>query len=135
MYIKRTADAWRTRARQGAWLHGADGIVAIAPGGDVSSPKYREMLGDSVARARALVREGKGQELHQFSDYESSKGVFHITARAANYLTWFDPEGAMNEAQAIKNTAPGVPVLFIAPTADYPGLARVKEAMFALITG
>lgn len=110
--------------------HPVDGIIAIAPGGNVANPIYRRELGRSVEQARKLVAEGKGREKTRFSDYENSKGTYAVTAAPAYYLAWFDPEGAMNQVKASRDMNPRVPVLFVAPKNDYLGLLRVKQAMF-----
>jgi pimeloyl-ACP methyl ester carboxylesterase len=110
--------------------HAVSGIVAIAPGGNVANRLYQRKLGETVEQARKLVAGGKGDEKAQFHDYEGSKGTFPVTTTAAIYLTWFDPDGAMNQSRAARNMNPEVPVLFIAPTGDYPGLLKVKQAMF-----
>jgi pimeloyl-ACP methyl ester carboxylesterase len=108
----------------------ATGIVAIAPGGNVANSLFREKLGATVAEARKLVADGKGNERTQLYDFEGSKGMIPVATTAAVYLTWFDPNGAMNQWSASKNMNPKVPVLFIAPTGDYPGLLKVKQDMF-----
>lgn len=110
--------------------HIVDGIIAIAPGGNVGNPTFREKLGEPVELARKLVAEGKGEEKTRLADYEGAKGTYPIVTTPAAYLTWFDPEGAMNQTTAIRNMNPAVPVLFIAPSNDYPGLLKVKQQMF-----
>lgn len=110
--------------------HPVDGIIAIAPGGNVASPVYRREAGASVERARNLVAAGKGDEKAQFTDYEGSRGAFSVNAAPALYLSWFDPEGAMNQVKSSKAIDPRTPVLFIAPKGDYPALQRVKVMMF-----
>ena len=110
--------------------HVVDGVIAIAPGGNVGSPTFREKLGDSVGLARKLIAEGKGDEKTRLADFEGSKGTYPVTTTPSIYLTWFDPEGAMNEAAAARNVNPGVPVLFIGPTRDYPSLVKVKQQTF-----
>jgi pimeloyl-ACP methyl ester carboxylesterase len=110
--------------------HAVDGIIAIAPGGNTASPIYQEKVGDSVARARKLVAEGKGQEKVALSDFEGSRGTYTIVVTPATYLSWFSPDGAMNETAAVRNMNPDVPVLFIVPTNEYPGLLKVKQEMF-----
>ena len=107
-----------------------DGVIAIAPGGNVANPIYRRELGQSVEQARKLVAEGKGNEKARLSDYEGSKGTYIVTVTPAAYLTWFDPEGAMNQRRASRAVNPQVPVLFVAPKNDYPGLLRIKQMMF-----
>lgn len=110
--------------------HVVDGIIAIAPGGNVGSPVFQEKLGAAVADARKMIAEGKGNEKARFSDYEGSKGLTPVNTTAVLYLDWFNPEGALNQITATKNVNPRIPVLFIAPKADHPGLAKVKQEMF-----
>ncbi|SME94953.1 alpha/beta hydrolase [Pseudogulbenkiania subflava] len=113
--------------------HRVDGVVAIAPGGNVGNATFRETLGPSVEQARNLVAEGKGQEKARFSDYESGKGTFAVTSTPAAYLSWFEPEGAMNQALAMRSIKADTPVLYVAPTGDYPALVRVKQEMFGML--
>jgi len=110
-----------------------DGIIAIAPGGNVASQVFRERLGPSLAEARQRIAAGKGTEPDQFMDLEGSRGGYGIETTAVRYLSWFDPEGAMNQVKALKSLPPSLPVLFIVPTNDYPGLQRIKTRMFGLL--
>ncbi len=110
--------------------HAVDGIIAIAPGGDTAHSFYRARVADPLAEARKLVAEGKGAERTRLADFEGAKGTFPITTTPAVYVTWFDPDGAMNQTAAVRRMPPGVPVLFIAPTNDYPALVRIKNQMF-----
>ncbi|HEY9191264.1 MAG TPA: hypothetical protein VIO81_00185 [Methyloversatilis sp.] len=110
--------------------HPVDGVIAMAPGGNVGNPIFREKLGDSVDQARKLVADGKGDERTRFLDYEGAKGTYPVIATPANYLGWFDPDGAMNQTSAMRNMNPAVPVLYVAPRGDYPALARVRQSMF-----
>lgn len=111
----------------------ADGVIAIAPGGDVASRVFREKLGDSVALARQRVAEGKGNEPERLEDYEGSRGTSSMMVAPAVYLTWFDPEGAMNMERAVRAASSEVPVLFIIPTRDYPGLLQSNPRLFHLL--
>ena len=115
--------------------HPVDGIIAIAPGGNVGNQAYAREVGDSVERARKLVAEGKGAEKDSFDDYEGSKGRFSVTVTAASYLSWFDPQGAMNQMKSSKAIPAEVPVLFVAPTGDYPALQRIKGMAFGALPG
>jgi pimeloyl-ACP methyl ester carboxylesterase len=110
-----------------------DGIVAIAPGGNVGSQIFREKITDSVELARKSVAEGQRGVKMRLTDFEGAKGVYGITTTPAAYLTWFEPEGAMNQVLAMKTIKADTPVLFIAPTGDYPGLSRIKHDMFGLL--
>ena len=107
-----------------------DGLIVIAPGGDPGGEFFRGKLGPAVDRARKMVAAGKGNERSSFDDYENAKGLYPIETTAALYLSWFDPEGAMNQAAAIGAVNAAIPVLYIVPTNDYPGLLRAKELFF-----
>lgn len=107
-----------------------DGIVAIAPGGSAGGPLFKEKLGEAVARARQLVADGKGGDKTQLLDYEGGKGTYPIITTPANYLSWFSPDGAMDQTQAVRRLPPGLPVLLVVPKNDYPGLLRLKQATF-----
>ncbi len=110
--------------------HTIDGVIAIAPGGSASSPVFREKLGESVELARKLVTESKGDQKTRLLDFESAKGIYPIITTPKIYLSWFDPDGAMNQLKAVQRMSPTIPVLFIVPTNDYPGLLKVKRQMF-----
>lgn len=107
-----------------------DGVIAMAPGGDVGNRIFREKLADSVERARQLVAAHKGSEAARLSDYEGSKGVYPITTIPAAYLSWYEPDGDMNQMRIMKALKPQIPVLYIVPQNDYPGLRNVKQRMF-----
>jgi alpha-beta hydrolase superfamily lysophospholipase len=109
---------------------GIDGVIAIAPGGDVANPFVRSRVADSLAEARKLVADGKGAERTRLTDFEGAKGTYPVITTPAVYVTWFDPEGAMNQTAAIRRMNPAVPVLYVGPTNDYPALMRVKNQMF-----
>jgi pimeloyl-ACP methyl ester carboxylesterase len=113
--------------------HALDGIIAIAPGGSSGAPVFRQKLGPSYERAQALVAQGKGAEKERFQDFEGGRGTYPVIVAPASYVTWFDPEGAMNQANAVKNMKPQTPVLYIAPSGDYPALQRVKGEMFGAL--
>lgn len=109
------------------------GVIAIAPGGDVSNKVFRDQLGGSVSLARQMIADGKGEEKAQFEDYEGSRGKNTLTASAAAYMTWFDPDGAMNLQQSIRAANPKIPILWIVPTGDYPGLRRTSIPLFGTL--
>ena len=81
----------------------------------------------------AMIAEGKGEEKTEFFDFESSRGTNPIVTTPDNYISWFDPKGAMNEFNAVSNVNPDVPVLFIGPTRDYPGLVKIKQKVFDML--
>ncbi len=113
-----------------AGKHAVDGSICIAPGGSVENTVFREKLGDSVARAKQLVAEGKGNEKTRLDDFEGSKGTYPVFTTPAVYLTWFDADGAMNSQRAARAANPQIPILWIVAKRDYPGLRKTNIPMF-----
>lgn len=112
--------------------HRVDGIVAIAPAGQVDMADFFGSLGEHVAVARRMVAEGRGAETALFGDYEGSRGAMRIRTTAQAWLSWFDPAGD-HTSRAFGRVLPGTPVLYVAPTRDHPALARVRNASFAAL--
>jgi pimeloyl-ACP methyl ester carboxylesterase len=114
--------------------HPVTGIIAIAPGGNVGSEVFKDKLGEYVEQARKLVAEGKGNEKVRLYDVDPGAGHgYGVLTTPAIYLSWFNPDGAMNEYGAVKKMNPATPVLFIAPTGDRPGLKRGNPRIFSLL--
>lgn len=110
-----------------------DAVVAIAPGGNTGTALYAQKLGAHLAQARALVEAGRGQELADFADYEGSKGLLPVRTRADLFAAWFDPQGVMHLERALRTVPSTLPVLYLAPTGDYPALQRANPGLFALL--
>jgi len=113
-----------------ATMHPLNGLVIIAPGGNVGTPFYQQQVGSAVGHARDLVKSGKGDERGEFDEFEGGRGTTIVRTTAANYLGWFDPDGAMNQEKSSRALPKSLPVLHIAPTSDYPALLRVKQDMY-----
>ena len=102
--------------------HPLDGIIAIAPGGNVASPTYREKLGDSVSRARQLIAAGTSANgfVQIFNTYADTEGTNSIGIDADGFD---DVEGNAGTVAATFNVtlsaASGLPGEF-----DRPGSAR-----------
>jgi pimeloyl-ACP methyl ester carboxylesterase len=107
-----------------------DGVIAIAPGGDVSNRVYRINVSESLSRARRLIEEGNGAGRAELADYEGSSGPYTVSAVPAAYVTWFDPEGALNMGRAARAASPKTPILWIVPKNDYPGLLKTSLPLY-----
>ena len=107
-----------------------DGVIAIAPGGNVGAGLLHDQLADTLAKARELLAAGHGEEKTRLADFEGSKGRYPVTTTPRIYLDWFDPEGTMNQGKAVRQLPAGLPVLYISPEGDYPALQRVRQSMF-----
>jgi pimeloyl-ACP methyl ester carboxylesterase len=113
-----------------AGKHPVDGLIIIAPGGNVGTRFYQQKVGTSVERARSLIASGKGNERDGFDEFEGGKGNWTVNTTAAIYFSWFDPDGAMNQMKSSRALPQTLPVLHVAPTSDYPALQRSRQAMF-----
>ena len=107
-----------------------DGVIVIAPGGNVDHFFFREKVRDPLARARRLIADGKGGEPAKLEDFEGAKGMFPVVTTPAVYVTWFDPEGAMNMDRAVRAANPATPILWIVPSGELPGLRKTNIPMF-----
>lgn len=107
-----------------------DGLIIIAPGGNVATVFYQGKISGSVDRARDLVAAGKGGEIADFEEFEGGRGNWMVRTSAASYFSWFDPQGAMNQMKSSAALPKTLPVLHVAPTSDYPALLRAKKEMF-----
>jgi hypothetical protein len=62
-----------------------------------------------------------------------SKGTYQINTIPAAYLTWYELAGAMNLNRAARAANPKTPVLWVAPTRDYPGLLKSGSSYFGML--
>jgi len=113
--------------------HPVDGIISIAPGGSVDSRIYFEQVGESLARARRLVAEGKGTEKQRLDDYEGGRRNYTVVSPPSAYVTWFDPAGAMSMNRSLREFPAWVPVLWVSPAGDYPALRKSSSYYYGLL--
>lgn len=108
-----------------AGLNHVDGVIAVAPGGQVDSGTISTAVSSYVAQAKDMIKEGRGDEKASFIDAEGSRAPNPITTTASIYFEWFDPYGALT-SRVFRKVIGGTPVLYIGPLRDYPGLAQSK---------
>ena len=113
-----------------AGSHPLDGLVIIAPGGNVATAFYQGKVGASITQAREMIAQGKEGEDGEFDEFEGSKGRWTVKTRPMTYLSWFVANGAMNQLKSSAALPKSLPVLHVAPTSDYPALMRAKQEMF-----
>lgn len=90
----------------GARHPGLKAVVALAPGHNPDVPAMRDLCAESVARAKAMVAQGRGGETASFTDRNHGQ-TFQRQAVARLYLSYFDPDGpAVIPRNAAKLTAP-----------------------------
>ncbi len=95
---------------------GIAGVIALAPG---HRPDYiATQTGDSLDRARAMVKAGQGQQKATFLDFNQAR-TFPVTTTAEAYLSFFDPSGPAGQAARGRS---GAPVLWVIGSADRPAM-------------
>ncbi len=103
--------------RAGVVIDGIDAIVAMAPGHRPEKDYIREKHAADVSDAREKVNSGNGQETNEYLDINQGQEK-QVEVAAANYLSWFDPEGkAVMELNAPKIKG-NIPFLWIAGESD-----------------
>lgn len=105
-----------------------DGLVALAPNGGADQKK----LQDELAKARALIAAGKGEERALLHDADVVGETRYPIPNAvpSAYVTWFDPQGALNFERIFRGQRPGMPVLLVVPTRDLANLVKIKQPLF-----
>jgi retron-type reverse transcriptase len=106
----------------------AEQIIALAPNGSPERlVRLFPQISESVAQARAMVAEGRGDERASFTDM-NIRGSFSVNTTAAIYLSFFDPTGPAN---MLDNTSRlRAPLLWVAGmwdgTQTGPGYAFIR---------
>ena len=96
----------------GARREGIAGIAAIAPGHIPESDGYQSRIDNDWKRAKKMVDEGKGDESGEFNDMNQGQ-TSQIDVSAANYLSWFDPNGPAVMPKNAAALKPGTALLWI----------------------
>ncbi|MBI3506177.1 MAG: alpha/beta hydrolase [Proteobacteria bacterium] len=109
---------------------GVDGIAMIATGHNPrtyynSTQGANPAVHQSIDRARGLVATGRGSEVAQFADNNQGKAL-QVRMTASDYLSWFEPDGAMDPF-ALMPKAP-CPVLWAIGAQD--GLYASSRAQY-----
>ncbi len=100
----------------GARRSGLAGVIALAPNGAPERlVNLFPQISESVARARAMVAERRGDERASFTDL-NIRGPFSIETTPAIYLSFFDPAGPANMFDNISRLR--APLLWVSGTAD-----------------
>jgi len=88
---------------------GLTAVVALAPGHVPERPVFAQRVAPSVAKAKQLAAEGKGDVPGTFTDQNQGK-TFDVRATAKVYVSYFDPSGP---APMPRNAAAMKPVAFL----------------------
>ena len=85
-----------------------DGVMVLAPGHSPERFSRDPAMAQSLDKARAMVAAGKGEQIANFQDINQGR-TRQVSAKAAVYLSFFDPEGGAvmprNAARLSSHTA------------------------------
>ncbi|WP_293854680.1 alpha/beta hydrolase [uncultured Alsobacter sp.] len=108
------------------------GLALTAPGHNPTFFYESGLTRESVDRARALVKAGKGAEAGTFAD--SNQGsTSSVTLSAADYLSFLDPMGPAVMGRYVGSIK--VPVLLAVGTSDGGAMGFAKQFGRALLKG
>lgn len=110
-----------------------DGFIAIAPGHAPEGERLAAMFAASVAKAKAMVAKGEGDEKSWFDDFNTGNRSKQVSMAAKVYLDFFDPQGPMNFTANIGKILPGTNFLWLAPTGEEPGLKGLTARAMSLM--
>lgn len=106
---------------------GVKAVAALAPG---HTPELLAgLLADSLARARAMVAQGRGEERAEFSGTFQGQAI-PLTMRAADHLSYDDPAGPAVMPHSTAAWPAPLPFLWVVGDAD-PMAARGPQYAFA----
>lgn len=94
-----------------------DGVVLIAPAHAPDATAFAARVSDSVRQARDLVARGDGAKAVGLLDFDH-RATHEIRITAAQYLSYFSPDGTAAMSLSAARLAPSVPVLWIYGTWD-----------------
>ncbi|MDR3561175.1 MAG: alpha/beta fold hydrolase [Negativicutes bacterium] len=101
----------------GAYHGNIAAVILLAPGHIPDWPGMKRDFADGVARAKAMVDAGHGNDFASFPDTNMGKDYVR-TMKAAIYFSFFDPDGVGAAAKNATNLSPAIPVLYVAGSAD-----------------
>ncbi|MGH7067212.1 MAG: alpha/beta hydrolase [Acetobacteraceae bacterium] len=101
------------------------GVAALAGGPNPSSRQQRTARRASVAKARAMVQAGHGDQEAEFVDVNGPHSDL-VRTTAADYLSFFSPHSALSVRRNLARWPTSLPLLWIDGTDETRLPARVK---------
>ena len=96
----------------GARREGLAGILAIAPGHVPDMKGFQSRMDNDYMRARSLVDKGRGNETFDFKDFNQG-GTSEVSAKAKDYLSWYDPQGPAVMPKNAAALKPGTALMWV----------------------
>ena len=108
-----------------------DGIVLLAPAHNIHLSPIKESLVPSINKAKKLIRQGHGDTIDDFMDFDV-KDLLTVKTTPKNYLSFFDPEGPCNLSTNCKSFTKETNVLCLSGLRD-PTQNSVKDLIYDAI--
>jgi pimeloyl-ACP methyl ester carboxylesterase len=97
---------------------GLAGVLAIAPGHIPEVEGFQKRMDFDYKRAREMVERGEGDEVEDFKDFNQGR-TSELSAKAKDYLSWYDPEGPAAMPTNLRNLKPNTPLFWIVGEDDF----------------
>lgn len=94
-----------------------EGIVLSAPGHSPTGYQRVPFMQEALGRAKQMVAAGKGGETAVFADSDQGQRL-NPRMRAADYVSWFDPEGSAEMNRMAAKVRPGIAALVVVGNED-----------------
>jgi pimeloyl-ACP methyl ester carboxylesterase len=100
---------------------GVAGVIGLAPGfhAEFGAVLWPEFLPADVARAKAAVAAGKGDDRTAFKAAQCCFFVREFTTTSRIYLSYFDPQGPATMAHSARRLQREIPVLLVFGKHDF----------------
>jgi len=113
---------------------GVSGVFMLAAGHLVEGRVYQGVVGGDVARARALIRAGKGNQRSRFMDLNTG-GKSRRLLTASIYYDWYNPRGPASMRLNARRLPGRVQVLWIIGSTDRVSRAAEGIGIYRAIPG
>lgn len=94
-----------------------EGIVLTAPGHVPVTYQQMDFMRDALATAKRMVAAGQGGETAVFADSNQGQRL-SPRMKAADYVSWFDPEGAAEMSRMAGKVRPGTAAFMVVGDQD-----------------
>lgn len=96
---------------------GADMLVLLAPGHSPNAPGIQKRTAQSVAKAKEMLADGRGDETAHFDDVNQGQ-VISVNTRASVYLSYMDPDGMGSMPLSASKIPTPLPVFYVVGNKD-----------------
>jgi pimeloyl-ACP methyl ester carboxylesterase len=89
-----------------------DGLIVLSPGHTPERMVHNPRIAESLSKAEGLVAAGKGSQIANFDDLNQGRER-QVSARAADYVSFFDPAGEAVMPRSAARLSPHTALLWV----------------------